>query len=548
MTWLLRAAPLLCLAALPAQEGNSVALTGRAQRRAACKNEPVQQAVRLGLGWLISHQDENGRFSCAHFAEHDPPGKQCDGEGNPAHDIGTTGMVLLALLAGAEPGHTESARTAADWLVSQLHEKSGRFATSSHDFIYAQAIATHALIEAHGIFGGSKYGTAASHGLRYLESHRNPNAAWRYQPHDGENDTSVTAWCIAAFCAATHADLACSPDAVAEALTWLETASNPTNGWVGYTIPDELSARMPADHSINFPAQLGVGLTGAALHARAAVLWPANDPLLALGHAAVLSKPPTLNPKSRDFYSWFHASTALAAADPSKAQTWQKDLQPTLLKLQRKDAAYQGSWNPDDVWGEPSGRVCSTALALLSLAAPWRQGADKLELILPDAAPFRGAYAKWKVGQVGAALAAIDDVLANNPTPEQRAIANRARWFAKVQVRAGQLFAEHNAKLYKDAGLRLVRAEQLVLAFGNDPAFAAVRKVRDDLKAVPGVQEAMNAARDVEQLLATFDTRNPPKESSKRRALLTKFRKLLERHGKTPSAELIQKWVKYFDS
>jgi hypothetical protein len=546
MKWILGAIPLSLLTALAAQQPATGMLTGRAERRAAYRNEPVQQAVRAGLTWLVAHQAADGRFGCATFAELDPPGQECDGAGNPAYDVGATALALLALLAGADPEHQDPARQAADWLLSQLDRESGRFKRTAADSIYEQVLATLALIESHAILGGGRYGPAASAGLRYLDAHRNPGAAWRYQPRDGENDASVTSWCIATYCAAVHAGLEASAETVAEALVWFEAVTIPYTGYVGYSLRGESSSRMPEPHLTKFPIHFGTALVGPALHARSAALWPPRDPLTTLGLAVLHAKPPTNEPKARDFYSWFHAATVVADAARGPAQAWQKAAQTTLLRLQRKDGSYLGSWDPTGVWGSMGGRVCTTAFATLTLAAPWRQPADGLSHVLPDVVPFRAAHARWRAGQPGAAREALAELLAIDLTPEQRTIAERASWFATVSVRASQLFAANAAKHYPDAGERLLRTQQLVTAFGGDPAVADLLKFRADLEATPGAKEALAALRELEELLATFDTSATPKEGAKRRALQAKFRKLLERHGKTPSAERIQWWMDHF--
>ncbi len=548
MKWILGAIPLSLLTALDAQQPATGMLTGRAERRAAYRNEPVQQAVRAGLTWLVAHQAADGRFGCATFAELDPPGQECDGAGNPAYDVGTTALALLALLAGADPEHQDPARQAADWLLSQLDRESGRFKRTAPDSIYEQVLATLALIESHAILGGGRYGPAASAGLRYLEAHRNPGAAWRYQPRDGENDASVTSWCIATYCAAVHAGLEAPAETVAEALVWFEAVTMPLTGYVGYSQRGELASRMPEPHPTKFPFYPGTALIGPALHARSAALWPPRDPLTTLGLAVLQTMPPTNDPKTRDFYSWFHVATVFAGVDRGPAQAWQKAAQTTLLKLQRKDASYKGSWDPTDVWGSMGGRICSTAFAVLTLAAPWRQGADPLAQVLPDVVPFRAAHARWRAGQPGAAREALAELLATDLSPEQRTTVERATWFATVAVRAGEFFAATAATCYPEPGERLLRAQQLSTAFDGDPAFAALQKVRDELEASPVAKESLAAAREVAQLLATFDPYDPPRENSKRRALQVKFRKLLERYGKTSSATTIQNWMKYFEN
>ena len=55
-------------------------------------------AIKAGLEWLKNHQDEDGKWDCDEFFKHDPAGDQTDGIGDANHDIGVTGLALLAFL------------------------------------------------------------------------------------------------------------------------------------------------------------------------------------------------------------------------------------------------------------------------------------------------------------------------------------------------------------------------------------------------------------------------------------------------------------------
>ncbi len=52
--------------------------------------------------------------------------------------------------------------------------------------------------------------------------------------------------------------------------------------------------------------------------------------------------------------------------------TWEKALQEAVVKPQRHDGNYNGSWDPIGVWGHDGGRVYSTALLCLTLEAYYR--------------------------------------------------------------------------------------------------------------------------------------------------------------------------------
>src|SRR5262245_15392152 len=77
---------------------------GRAARRDACKNPKVPEAARKGIGWLVAHQDPDGRWDCDQFMKHDPPADPCPGPGSAQHDVGATGLALLAILAQGDTG------------------------------------------------------------------------------------------------------------------------------------------------------------------------------------------------------------------------------------------------------------------------------------------------------------------------------------------------------------------------------------------------------------------------------------------------------------
>jgi hypothetical protein len=91
-----------------------------------------------------------------------------------------------------------SASCAAGWLCRQ--QKDGVFGgVAVADFVYSYVLATNALCEAYGLSGDAALLPYAQAGLDYLEKHRNPYSAWRYQPRDNDNDTSVTAWAMSAY-------------------------------------------------------------------------------------------------------------------------------------------------------------------------------------------------------------------------------------------------------------------------------------------------------------------------------------------------------------
>ncbi|HEU4420582.1 MAG TPA: hypothetical protein VFT55_16710, partial [Planctomycetota bacterium] len=379
---------------------------GRAARREQCKDARLVEAVRAGVGWLLAHQDANGQWDCEQFFKHDPKDDQCTGSGGRQYDIGITALALLAVLAQADPLHAEPAHKAADWLTHSL-DRDGRVSSPLVDFMYLHVLATLALVEMSALFGNERHRAAANAALRYVDRHRNLYGAWRYKPNDNDNDTSLTAWCLAANAEALHAGFKVPADSCGTALAWLDGVTDFMSGHAGYQTRGEPSARLPGDHVERFPKDRTHAMTAAALHCRL-LMGLAPDSKLALAAAELqLQIPPSLQPP--DLYYWFHASSA-AALMPScpASRKWEAAVQKALLASQGKDKSRKGSWDPIDVWGQVGGRVQTTAFAVLALSSPWRLERLDARAQVIDQVPLRKLFALVGAGKVGEATAELD--------------------------------------------------------------------------------------------------------------------------------------------
>ena len=90
----------------------------------------------------------------------------------------------------------------------------------------------------------------------------------------------------------------------------------------------------------------------------------------------ILSKtPPVWNAKSDgsiDHYYWYYATYALFQYGGKHWKDWSKAIEKAVVKPQRKDGNFKGSWDPIGAWGEQGGRVYSTAILCLTLEAHYR--------------------------------------------------------------------------------------------------------------------------------------------------------------------------------
>ena len=337
--------------------------------------------VKAGLAWLAAHQDDDGRWDADGFMKHDDPRTpQCGGPGNPVHDVGVTGLALLAFLGDGNSlrsgPYRDVVRRGALWLRAQQQDD-GRFGgAASSDFVYDHAIAAYAMCEAYGLSDYKTLKDCAQQGLAYLETHRNPYGVWRYQPRDNDNDLSVTGWCVMAYESGKFFGLAVNDAALQNAAVFLDQVSDAT-GLHGYTRAGERSSRKPGDHAVRFPVEKGQALTAVGLFCRFFLgQRPDEKPVMKAAAKLIAAAPPQWDEHGTiDHYYWYYATYALFQMGGPQWRTWQQQLARAVGDHQhRSDAApnLRGSWDPVGAWGEDGGRVYSTAILTLTMQANYR--------------------------------------------------------------------------------------------------------------------------------------------------------------------------------
>jgi len=342
-----------------------------ARSDAAREPSARSRAVDAGLAWLARHQDDDGKWDGDAFMRHDREGEPCDGAGSPVHDVGVTGLALLAFLGSGNTmrsgPHRDVVKQGVIWLREQ-QDDNGRFGTAAaHDFIYDHAIAAYAMCEAFGLSNYQLLRESAQKGIDYLESHRNPYAVWRYRPRDNDNDTSVTSWALSAYASAEFFGLTVNREAMKLVAVWFDQVSDPS-GRHGYSKQGEPSSRLPGDHATRFPPANGETMTAAAAAGRLLLgQRAAEQPVLAAAARVIAGAPPRWEPGHVDAYYWYWGTCAMANLGEPWASAWNGAL-GTLVDHQRTGGNCAGSWDPVGVWDETGGRVFATALCTLSLA------------------------------------------------------------------------------------------------------------------------------------------------------------------------------------
>ncbi len=348
--------------------------------RFAKANPRTAETVDRALEWLRRHQDEDGKWDADGFMKHDVEGTPCTGPGNPVHDVGVTGLALLAFLGDGNTlrtgPHRDVVKKAVHWLRLQQDSGTGRIGTaSSHSSIYDHVIATYAIVEAYGLSQSTMLRPVAQNALRYLEAHRNPYKVWRYQPRDNDNDSSVTGWGVLVYKSARDFGLDVSSTALKCIEAWFDEVTEPLTGRAGYTKRGEPSSRHVGDHATRFPVEKGEAMTGVGLMARFCLgQEPKHVPIMRAAADTLVKRPPIWNAAdgSIDFYYWYYATYALYQFGGTHWAQWERTLWPAIGKTQRHEGNFLGSWDPIDVWGEDGGRVYATAINALTLQAYYR--------------------------------------------------------------------------------------------------------------------------------------------------------------------------------
>jgi beta-lactamase regulating signal transducer with metallopeptidase domain len=346
---------------------------------------PRPSAVDLALDWLARHQSPDGRWSTDRFFAQCAEPEKCADPGKFHHDVGLTGLAVLAFVrAGRDlaehgrpawmpealPFFDDAAPRGIVWLL-HAQDAEGCLGPQEGEFMYDHAIAALAVAEVAARTKKPEHVEAARKATEFILKARNPGFAWRYGVRPGDNDTSVTGWCVRALKAAEGAGIAVDPEAYKGALEWLRRVTN-ARGKVGYESPGDEGSVLPGvnDAWKKHPTMTAIGL-GITISIKRR-----GDPWMKVAANEIVKDLPAWDAekKSIDFYYWHHAAAAVAAyaAYDPQGRTLKKVVREAvtraLLPHQEAAGCAEGSWDPKvDKWGSIGGRVYATALNALTL-------------------------------------------------------------------------------------------------------------------------------------------------------------------------------------
>ena len=345
----------------------------------------TETSVDRALAWLARHQEVDGHWDCRKLEGLNTDERTTGITGDGA----TTGFALLAFLGA---GHTETVGKYADnvrrglyWLVEQLaiNEKQsgpGRFCALN----YTQGIAALALAEGCAMNPRNAAlrdaAQRACDGVTTGQIKLDESAynAWDYNPGGTTNDTSVTGWNIMALKSAKVAGLKVSPFSLHGAMEWINAGQDlqgaPQGGeaeyWEGGRMAYRGTVAAPnkggGSDAMMAAATLTRLLVGGEKPDVAGISGPCN---LMLKEAQLPNKWPG------NLYYWYYGTLTMFQKGGKHWKLWNEAMKKTLVDAQRKDADFEGSWDPLDgvqfgfIRG---GRAMSTSLGALSLEVYYR--------------------------------------------------------------------------------------------------------------------------------------------------------------------------------
>lgn len=353
-----------------------------AQDNAEDAAERIEYAVDRALEWLARHQGKDGGWDGDGFVESCTDANRCEGKGYPTYDVGLTGLAVLAFLGS---GHTHTKgpyRAKIGEAIKFLRRKQGPdgcFGIQRGHFMYAHAAATLAMAESYRLTQSPLLRRPVQKALEflYLAQNRNPSDAdgklgWRYSIQPGDNDSSVTGWCVLALISAHRAGIEVSETALAGAREWYSRMTA-DNGRVGY-VQVGVSPVRGAGREEKWPRRKSEAITALGIVGRDAITTVLGVPdghrdELAKSAALCLERLPKWDASSGtiDHYYFLWGTLAMHRLGGDSWVTWRKAVLDAIGRNQRLDGCARGSWDPLGAWGEDGGRIYATAMSALAM-------------------------------------------------------------------------------------------------------------------------------------------------------------------------------------
>jgi hypothetical protein len=331
-------------------------------------NKESEEAVDRGLAYLARNQQRDGRWTFI-SSEYADNGSGAGRRPQSYHDMGNTGLALLALLARDntpdKPGlYRNHVNKALNFLID-AQEQNGDLRGPSHlqgadstrADMYDHAIATLALAEAAIMTGGDKrYTDAALRGARFIVAAQDPESGgWRYIPGQF-GDTSVFGWQIMALHACEKLGFEIPQRTRDLADDWIRLATVGPRRMLAVYQPRRAPTPAMTAEMLYSRMLLGQRLEEADIR-------EATDFL-------TQTRPDVRQP---NVYYWYYGSLCMLQVQNDLWKRWNAQTRDALIAMQSKTGGgTDGSWSADPKYGDRGGRIYMTSLALLTLEVYYR--------------------------------------------------------------------------------------------------------------------------------------------------------------------------------
>lgn len=357
--------------------GRFTARTKRALADFYGGTDESEAAVMKGLAWLARTQQADGSWSLKPPSEEvetssegvDTKGSQTDENLTAATAFGILPFLAEGVTHRFSPegqpelaGYREVVQKGLVFLASKQNRSSDDNDGSLGGGMYAHAIGTIALCEAYGLSGDERTRFNAQLALKYLlNAQHRAGGGWRYGPNQ-PGDMSVTAWVFLGIRSAQLTGMPVLPAVLERANRFVDScAAGPSEA------PNSRYAYEPGTDA-------KLSLSAAGLLTRQYLGWEKDTSDLVTGCAYLMeNKPPTSSSALGNIYFYYYATQVLHHMEGTDFDLWNHLVREHVLRAQEKEGINEGSWSPTGVdWGEKGGRMYATALALLTLQAPYR--------------------------------------------------------------------------------------------------------------------------------------------------------------------------------
>lgn len=339
-----------------------------------------EEAVELGLKWLVRHQSPDGGWDLNHQLIHGERGRRLSPDpGANGVRIGATGLALLPFL-GAGYDHKQGkyrkdVSKGIAFLIrngrGNLHGKNG-IAFYEPDIadaarMYSHTLATLALIEAYLLTKDKNLLPICRAAVRHIIAFQDPErGGWKYRFQSG-SDTSVTGWVILTLKNAELAGIQVPDVTYKRAKRFLNSVQSQGGAAYGYEMPETSPSG---------------SLRAVGLLCRMYGGWKRDNPVLAKGvnHLSKL-KPDTryfqkrARKPSANIYYNYYTTMVMHHYGGSNWKEWNPVMRDFLVRTQAKNGPSKGSWFMSNQVGSASsmgGRLYVTAMAILTLEVYYR--------------------------------------------------------------------------------------------------------------------------------------------------------------------------------